>query len=701
MAKKKLTTDQAEALDALVDSGRCTKEDLGQFDEHELFVLANATLEYLDKGESLTIKSIEASDYKFEVPNITNFVLDSNYLGNELGYLKDVDGSVSKKRQIYDYWLEQLDAIYNKGKVFTEVLITGAIGIGKTTVMDIIQLYDLMHLLALKNPQLHYGLMPSTVIVLAFFNILKDLATDVGYTQFQNIMDSSPFFRKSMYYNSRLREGLRWMPPHGSKLVFRVGSRVSHTLGVAVFGAQMDEANFGGESQDRTTDEKRSQVYANYTHLLRRKESRFMFAPGHFCIGSSKRSTADFLEKHIDSQKGKPGVYVIDAAQYEVKRGTGQYSGKMFRVLLGDLTREPRILLDKEEIESELLPSVKEIPIEHKKAYEDDIIEALRDISGVAAQPKQALYTNRDAIRSAITARKPPWKYTSEKKSIPNTVNISFYGKDQISDYLIKDLLLLEKDRLPYKNNPRFLSIDTGYAASGDAGGISMGCRAGVKMMERLGLSGENEKYFIPKYWMDFAIRIRGKKGEEFPLYKFTEFVRFLIEKMDIELKGMSTDGFQSVQLRQDLKIAFPSMDVQLLSVDRDDAAHINLRNTIYGQALAGMYMDDNLLTELFDLVHIAAVKKQVTRDNLRRYVVDHPVIASDGFIGRKDVADSLAAMLFICRELDTSISSDEVDLQTEQLRKIDIDAEVKKAEEEADQAIKEIDALKLDELFK
>jgi len=691
--------EEAEILEGLVLSGRCTEEDLAGFSPEELHVLAKVTAEYLNKGESLTIKSIEAADYIFEVPNILTLVEDPQYLGHELGFLLDENGKrVSDKKQLFTFWYNHLDLMYNKGKHYNEVLITGAIGTGKTTFMNIIQLYELLNLMALKNPQLHYGLMPSTTIVVAFFNILKNLVMDVGYRQFQDMIESSPFFKKIMAYNSQRKAGTRYAPPAHRKIELAVGSRIAHTLGRAVFCAQIDEANFGQDKEDKSATEKKSQVYENYISLRNRKTSRFPTAPGKFCIGSSKRSTSDFLEKHIDDSRGKidSSTYIIDAPVYEVKKCRGIYSGKKFKVLLGDLTRSPKILEEKEKVADNLKSFVIEVPEELKQNYEDDIIGALRDHSGIAAMPKSAFFTNRDSIRSLLSDRESPWRYTSKGKTIPNTINVSFFGKDQIADFLDWDKVAYNKGSLPYKNNPRFLSIDTGSA--GDAAGIGMTCRAGIKVMHEPDEKGSERALYVPQYHTDFYIRIKGINKEEFPLYKLTEFVKFLVKNKNVNIKAMTTDGFQSVQLRQDVLIAFPSMIVDLLSVDRDDKAHLNLRNIVNAQALSGLYQDDNLLTELFDLMHVTTQARGSYADMLKM-IVDHPQIASDGFVGRKDVTDALTASLYTCKELDKSVSMEEIREQVGEMKKINLEKILKEADLAVDQAMKEVDELKLDDI--
>lgn len=70
-------SEQSDILEGLIISGRCTAEELQQFSAEELAILARATAEYLDKGHSLTIKAITASDYLFEVPDIVTSSADS------------------------------------------------------------------------------------------------------------------------------------------------------------------------------------------------------------------------------------------------------------------------------------------------------------------------------------------------------------------------------------------------------------------------------------------------------------------------------------------------------------------------------------------------------------------------------------------------------------------------------------------------
>jgi hypothetical protein len=54
-------------------------------------------------------------------------------------------------------------------------LLTGGIGLGKSTIADIGLAYILYKLLCLKNPQEYYGLNSTATIAVAFFNITLSL----------------------------------------------------------------------------------------------------------------------------------------------------------------------------------------------------------------------------------------------------------------------------------------------------------------------------------------------------------------------------------------------------------------------------------------------------------------------------------------------------------------------------------------------
>ena len=147
-------------LELLIESGRCSAQELTTYTEAELEAIAISTREYLETGESLILRPIESSDYEFEIPTVQTIIENPYYLGNELGYLEG-----GTQRQFYDFWMHQLKVIYEGPKKYKEICVTGGIGLGKTTFMNVIAIIDFMKVIALKHPQRHYNLMPSTKIV--------------------------------------------------------------------------------------------------------------------------------------------------------------------------------------------------------------------------------------------------------------------------------------------------------------------------------------------------------------------------------------------------------------------------------------------------------------------------------------------------------------------------------------------------------
>lgn len=668
-----------KVLTQLVITGRTTQAELNTFSEAELYAIAHATDEYLQTGESLAIQEIRQSDYITRLPHPIEYIESPHYLGKELGYLEDDDGVVSNKRQLYDFWTNKFLEVVEGN--YTEVLITGGIGIGKTTFMNLIQSWNTMKVCALANPQRHYRLMPSTKIVFAFFSVGLSLATDVSYSQFQGMLDNSPFFNKLLVRNKKLKEGFQMQPPPSKRVMFKVGSTISHSLGFAVFGSEIDEANFGHETVTEKDQAKKSQVYDNYTSLKRRRESRFLNADGHFLVGSSKRGETSFLEKHIDDSRGKPGVLVIDAPQYEVKRGFVSYCGTNFRVLLGDVTRTPRILADNEVIEPGLESKVETIPVEYKQAYEDNIYDALRDISGKAADSQSALITNRQIILDKLTTRLAPFTFVDQKHKPPNTIYISFNGDDQIQDHLIKEHLFYKDGKLPYPSAPRYIGIDTGY--SSDALGLAMVCRAGSKITKK-----DNVLHFQPKYHVDFYIRVKGINKDKYPLFKTIIFLQYLIDTLGIYVAGCACDGFQSVQLQHELMAKYIGMTVTQMSTDKTDEIPVHIRSMFNAQVIEGLYQDTNFFVELFDLLHLTSGKRGSATDK-QRMIVNHPAVASDGFVGRKDVVDGCFLALAACYADDKSESIEESKQRLATLDTLDLD----KLNKQIDTILADVDA--------
>lgn len=174
-------------------------------------------------GSSSLYKEMLGEDYE-EVPvNIDTFIEDDRYIGKV----------TQQGTTIYPYWRNMLRQIFDPNHNYNEVIFTGAIGLGKTTIAITAMAYILYQLLCLKNPQKFYGLQGNSKIVLAFFNVNLDLSYGVAFKKLQSMLMESPWFLEHGTVVGREEKNKRYYPDKG--IEFKVGSQDTHGLGQDIF----------------------------------------------------------------------------------------------------------------------------------------------------------------------------------------------------------------------------------------------------------------------------------------------------------------------------------------------------------------------------------------------------------------------------------------------------------------------------------
>lgn len=133
---------------------------------------------------SPTYEDLWKADYREIIPDWDTFIDDPRYLGN----------ATNNGKGVYDAWREYGRQVLTPGSGIVECILTGATRIGKSTCGCLIGAYELMRLMCMKKPQLLFGLLPDSIITFLFFNITKDLAKDVTFRQFNDMLSSSPWF---------------------------------------------------------------------------------------------------------------------------------------------------------------------------------------------------------------------------------------------------------------------------------------------------------------------------------------------------------------------------------------------------------------------------------------------------------------------------------------------------------------------------
>lgn len=137
-------------------------------------------------GSSEKLDTLMNEDWD-EIPvDINTFLHDKKYLGNAL---YDNEG----KFTLFPYWESKLREIFptNTTTRYNTIILTGAIGLGKSTIAVICLLYMLYRLLCLKDPYLYYGLQPIDKITISFLNITIENARGVALDKMNQMLLSS------------------------------------------------------------------------------------------------------------------------------------------------------------------------------------------------------------------------------------------------------------------------------------------------------------------------------------------------------------------------------------------------------------------------------------------------------------------------------------------------------------------------------
>ena len=170
------------------------------------------------------------------------------------------------------------------------------IGVAKTTIAIYSQAYQLYVLACTKDPHRLFDLDPSSEILVVFQSLNKDLAKDVDYRRFRDMVDGSPFFATRFPVRERPQSRDAVPEQHRGQARRRPGDR--QPSGQNVIGGIIDEVNFMAVVEDskmKRDGTTYDQAVENYNAIARRRESRFMqigTLPGMLCLVSSKNYPA-------------------------------------------------------------------------------------------------------------------------------------------------------------------------------------------------------------------------------------------------------------------------------------------------------------------------------------------------------------------------------------------------------------------------
>ncbi|AUR95920.1 terminase large subunit [Vibrio phage 1.215.B._10N.222.54.F7] len=562
---------------------RILEEELGEFPEGQRKPLVHYLQQYLSGNIKLDI-----SEYHTIPVDPKTFLIDDFYLG-----LKD---------DVYPALIDEFCEM-NSGK-YIEIVLTGGIGTGKTTLAVWNTAYQLYLLSCLKDPHKLFRLDKSSEILIVFQSITADLARKLNYNRFKALIDQSPYFQTRFPYDRRIETELKYP----NRIYVRpVSGEDTAAIGQNVIGGIIDEINYMAVTNNSKKSEgggTYDQAEKVYNSIARRRKSRFMTkgqVAGLLCLVSSRKYPGQFTDRKEEEAKRDKTIYIYDKTIWQIKP-EGTYGKERFKVFIGDATRKPRILDANEDPRKTYKPKdqtlIREIPTEFKGDFQTDMVNALREVAGVATLATHPFILNTDAIEPC---------FRDEIKSI---------FKEPICNFDDKKLHVI-KNNMYAPDIPRFIHLD--LSQTGDKTGFAMGCIPRFTTMDRGDI-----KEVHPVFRLDGALAIEAPQGGEIIYWRIRKLI-YALRDMGYNIKWITFDTYQSTDSKQIL--AQNGFVTGLQSVDTTTLPYELLKSAIYDGRLAAPPH------ELLQL-ELARLEKDTKADK-----IDHP----DGF--SKDVADAVAGV--------------------------------------------------------
>lgn len=488
----------------------------------------------------------------------------------------------------------------NSGK-YTEVVLTGGIGVAKTTLAVYTQAYQLYRLSCLRNVHKTLDQDPSAEILIVVQSLNEALAQEVGFARLKSLIESAPYFKN--HWRPLFIGQSRIEFPHNI-IIKPVSGSETGAIGQNVIGGIIDELNFMAVVQKSSKSHNNSihnQAIENYNSIARRRESRFQqfgMMPGMLCLVSSRNYPGQFTDIKEAEAKHNPLIHVYDKRLWELR--PERFTGKTFNIFVGDETRRPRILAEDEMLPVDDRHLQMAIPVEYRDAFRNDIVKAIRDIAGRSAMVTHPFLLNVPAVMECF----------GKVESVLSRPDCDF---DLTSPKVYRN-----KFRFP--EEPRFAHVD--LAITGDSAGVVIGFVSGFKDCKRE--EGVVER--LPVCDIDCALEIRPPKGGEI-LFTNVRKVIYGLRDKGLNIKWVTFDTFQSTDSMQMMRTQNFATGTQ--SMDVDLMPYEVMKQAFYdGRIRAPLH--PKLMEEL-----------QRLEKDIPNQKIDHPPN------GSKDVADALAGVVY------------------------------------------------------
>jgi len=541
-------------------------------------------------------------EYEHEVVDPETWITDPYYFGNTGNELWP---------KLKEDFIELFSGNYH------EVIMTGAIGTGKTFFSNVCLCRTIYEISCLRSPQKSHGQADGQMIAIVVFHVTKELAKKVVFDSIVNMIRNSPYFMEHFQPKITKNEIIFpkniWLAP--------LSSNTKSAIGLNIYSALFDESNFKKREGGSATDI--NEAKALYDSVSRRMTSRFGRSgkvPGLIILPSSKQTEDDFTQTRLLESRNDSTVFARDYSQWSVLP-PDRFTKKRFKVFVGSSYMGSRILESEEKIfiTDEMKEDgckIIEVPENFRIDFERDIDRSLREFAGIATVTIKPFITNRDKIYNAIDNRQHPFEFIEWDSISALTIKDKLFHTDEEND-ISRPIL--------NPTAPRYIHLDP--SLTGDATGFAMGhISEYINIVRRNRKTGGLVYENAPVIIIDIMLRIVPPKNGEVDQGAIRELI-YTLSEIGFPIRFVSMDSYQSAGIKQKLKQKGYISDI--ISVDRKMDPYDMLKQTLYEDRIR-YYNYKPFINEIKDLI-----------EDHKKRKVDHLPKRS------KDVADAVCGVVY------------------------------------------------------
>jgi hypothetical protein len=433
-------------------------------------------------------------------------------------------------------------------------MITGAIGIGKTTFASIALPYMVHWVLCLKDPQDYYGLLPGSRIAFMMMSTSEEQARQVIFGDVKARIDGSEWFRNQAPYDPKFTKSIRFpndvwiLPGDSAETTFE---------GYNILAGILDEADSHKLTKERDYAE------LGYNTIEGRIQSRFVDntdpgREGHkgllIVIGQMKKANG-FAHTKYNEMLDDPHAVVVRMTIWESfgwdkytnpdgTRNSFWFDIRRIEILPDHVGRDFK---DKEQ--------VLEIPRAFVHQFKTHPYKALKDLAGIPPNSEDPFITLQYTIDDA--------EYRWLENNGPDVPVDDNCTHPQIAAWVGTENHTDSRKRVGH--------LDIAYSPEGDSAGLAFGHVRELVETE----DGEIRPYIV----IDLMIRVRAPMGGEIMLGDLRSYV-YLLKSRGMRIDKITMDGFQSVDTRQ--QFVKRRIRVADLSMDKTKLGYEDLREALY-----------------------------------------------------------------------------------------------------------------------